>query len=257
MGALPASVRVAVWASAALAGRLPVERVRLHALPDLDHCSGLEPALHLWRDLGERVVLVALPRPGDLTGLPRGPAPFVAAALDAGETVFVPGLGGALVPSIEPFGPAGDQGVQVTWTAYDTDPMPLHRVAEVSLGDVELALRREVAELTADLATSGQRPFGAGVAAVEARATAAMRRPWGLPEQVTPRALRVIELAASVTALAEAGLDDRLQAVDSATTQARERLLRRLHDRALAALAAAANVAAQEVAGTSWPSTPR
>ena len=51
------------------------------------------------------VVLVALPRPGDLSGMPRGSADLVAAATEAGECVFVPGIGGALVPTIEPSAP--------------------------------------------------------------------------------------------------------------------------------------------------------
>jgi hypothetical protein len=51
---LPASVRVALRGTAALAGRVPLAEVRDRALPDLDACTGLLEQLGLWRDLGER-----------------------------------------------------------------------------------------------------------------------------------------------------------------------------------------------------------
>lgn len=246
MGTLPASVRVAVWGTAALGGTVPVEEVRRRALPDLDHVTGLEETVRLWRDLGERMVLVALPRPGNLTGLPRGSAEFVAAATEAGETVFVPGLGGALVPQVQPYGPAGDRGWQVTWTAYDTDPVPPHVVQAVSLSDVELALRRDIGRLTDELAATARRPpDGSGM---EDRACEDLHPGWGLPPGVPPRALRVIELAGAVTSLATVGLDGRLQADDSTTTVRREGLLQRLQTQAGSALAAAANVAALHLA---------
>src|SRR5699024_10201258 len=62
MADLPASVRVALWGTAALAGRIEVRDVPACAMPDLDPVDGLVPQLDLWRDLGERLVLVALPR---------------------------------------------------------------------------------------------------------------------------------------------------------------------------------------------------
>ena len=54
----------------ARSGHPAVDRARAH--PDLDHVTGDPGArLDLWRDFGESAVLVALPRPGDLTGMPR------------------------------------------------------------------------------------------------------------------------------------------------------------------------------------------
>ncbi|WP_141785173.1 hypothetical protein [Ornithinicoccus hortensis] len=247
MAVLPASVRVALWASAAFAGRVPVEDVADRAMPDLDHCTGLTDRLGLWRDLGEQVLLVALPRPGDLTGMPAGPPEMVTAALDAEELVFVPGVGGALVPTIEEFGPPGDRGWQARWTGYDADPVPSHVVQAVALPDVELALRRAAADLTGRLAeTSGAPLAGEGLERLARRTVA---QDWGVPEGLPSRAVRVIELAGSLTSLAEIGLDGRLQSVDSSTTLQRERILQELHDRAAQALVAATNVAALHLAG--------
>lgn len=247
MAVLPASVRVAIWASAALSGRLPVEDVAEHAMPDLDHCTGLVETLQLWRDLGEQVVLVALPRPGDLTGMPRGPVELVAAATEAEELVFVPGLGGALVPTIERFGPAGDEGWQARWTSFDADPVPAHVVQAVALPDVELQLRRDVTSLAGELSATARLPLAGHQ--MERAAREQLAEDWGLPEGLPPRAVRVIELAGRITSLADVGLDSRLQSVDSSGTLQRERILQQLHDRASAALVTATTVACLQLAG--------
>ena len=69
---LPASVRLALWmtarGAASSARRTPSRR----AFPDLDHVAGDLARLDVWRDLGERALFVALPRPGDISGMPRG-----------------------------------------------------------------------------------------------------------------------------------------------------------------------------------------
>lgn len=247
MTELPASVRVAVWASAALAGRLPVPQVAARALPDLDHVVGLEATLRLWQDLGEQVVLVALPRPGDVSGMPRGGGDLLDAATRALEMVFVPGVGAAMVPTIEPYGPQGDQGWQASWTAYDAEPTPAHRVQQVDASQVELSLRQDLATITTELAAVPGAPLGGAVA--EALTRDRLDAQWGLPPQVPPRVLRVIELSGSVLAMAGAGRDTRLQTVDSSSTLQRERILARLADRAASALAAATNVAALHLAG--------
>ncbi|MCK0113752.1 hypothetical protein MWU75_16520 [Ornithinimicrobium sp. F0845] len=247
MADLPASVRVALWGTAALAGRLELEAVARRAMPDLDHVDGLVAQLALWRDLGERLILVALPRAGDLTSMPRGPADLIAAATESEELVYVTGLGGALVPRIAPFGPEGDQGWEARWTAHDADPVPQHVVQQLSLPDVELQLRREVAELTAELGQAPGQPLsGHGL---EAAARDSVDAQWGLPEGLPPRAIRVIELAGAITGLAGTGLDHRLHSVSSSTTLGREQILRRLHDAGSRALVAATNVGALHLAG--------
>lgn len=247
MADLPASVRVALWSTAALGGRLGVDEVPRRAMPDLDHVDGLVTQLGLWRDLGERLVLVALPRSGDLRSMPRGPADLVAAATAAEELVYVTGLGGALVPQIQTFGPEGDQGWEARWTAYDSDPVPQHVVQQLSLPDVELELRRSVAELTQALAGAPGQPLsGHGLESV---VRDSVNEAWGLPEGLPPRAIRVIEMAGAITGLAGAGLDHRLHSVDSSSTLQRERILRDLHDVASQALVAATNVGALHLAG--------
>ena len=49
MSSLPASVRLALWATASYAGRLPLEEVMSRALPDVDHVGGDVDRLALWR----------------------------------------------------------------------------------------------------------------------------------------------------------------------------------------------------------------
>ncbi len=247
MADLPASVRVALWSTAALSGALDVDAVPRRAMPDLDHVDGLVAQLGLWRDLGERLVLVALPRSGDLRSMPRGPADLIAAATEAEELVYVTGLGGALVPQIQTFGPEGDQGWEAQWTAFDSDPVPQHVVQQLSLPDAELELRRGVAALTQQLADAPGQPLsGHGLEAV---VRGSVDEVWGLPEGLPPRAIRVIELAGAITNLAGAGLDHRLHSVDSNSTLQRERILRELHDVSTQALVAATNVGALYLAG--------
>lgn len=247
---LPASVRVALWGTLALGGRLTDAELAGRALPDLDECRGLVEGIALWRSLGERAVLVALPRPGDLTGMPRGDSSFLDAAVQAQECVYSPTLGGALVPTLEPFGPAGDQGWMSTWTAHPADPVPTHRVEALDLGQTERLLRSELIELTEALTTAGPTPFGAAADGRAARARKATQtsRTWGLPEGMPPRAVRVIELAGTVLALADAGLDTVDASLDATTVQRRGTLLRRVQSQAAAALSDATNVAALHLA---------
>ena len=70
MPELPASVRLALWTTAAWNGGPSLEKALAAALPDVDHVAGDLGRLDLWHDLGERALLVALPAPGDLAGVP-------------------------------------------------------------------------------------------------------------------------------------------------------------------------------------------
>lgn len=248
MSVLPASVRVALWATAAFAGHLPLEKVAARALPDIDHVDGLTDTLGTWRDLGEQVVLVALPRPGDISAMPRGGPDLVAAAVTAEELVYVPGIGAALVPEITAYGPEGDQGWQAVWRGHVTEPVPVHRVQAVSLPEVELGLRRDLAALTQELAAVPDQPWaGAELESLVRRDLGSSD--WGLPHGVPQRAERVVRLAGSMLALADVGRDSRLQTVASSTTVHRERILARVADRGASALADAANVTAMHLAG--------
>ena len=248
MFVLPVSVRLALWATAAYAGRLPVEEVVGRAHPDIDHVAGDIGRLSLWRDLGERAVLVALPRPGNLSGMPRGSAELIAAATHAGECVYVPGVGAALVPAIECYGTAGDQGTQVTWTAYDADPVETHVLEALSLGEIERSLRQALLETTALIDALDTKPWNASLRYL---ADDLPSDDWGLPTGLPARAHRVMVAASHIDTATELGLSSRAEAqiLTSQLTGQRRLLLTELNALADTAMAAAATVAALSIAG--------
>lgn len=242
---LPASVRVALWATAAYADGTTLLELPLRALPGIDQVQGLIAPLTAWRDLGEPAVLVALPRPGALGGLPGGRPEMVAAATDAQECVLAPGLGSVLVPTLETFGPEGDQGWSARWASFDAHPVPVHRVEALDLGQTELSLKQDLAVLTEELTRVGAPPLAAEEGMRTARRRMASGHgPWGLPEGLPPRVLRVIDLAGTVLALADAGLEPGQDSIDLSSTSRRTVLLARLRELATAALADATNVGA-------------
>jgi hypothetical protein len=249
MSALPVCVRLALWATAAYAGQLRVEDVVHRAHPDLDHVGGDLDRLCLWRDLGERAVLVALPRPGNLGGMPRGSPELIAAATDAGECVFVPGVGGALVPTIERFGPAGDQGTQVTWSAYEADPVPTHTLEALSLGEIELGFRQRLMEHTRAIEALDAAPWAGNPFRSIADEQGVAR--WGLPDGLPSRAIRIITMAALVGVATELGLSVQAQSqvLTAMVAEQRRRVLTDLDALAEEAMAAAATVAALSMAG--------
>lgn len=242
MPELPASVRLSLWTTHAWASGGPVQAAIGSAMPDVDHVAGDLDRLTLWHELGEQALLVALPAPGDLGGLPGGSEAARAAAADHGECVFVPGLGGMLVPSISTFGAAGaaptgglDVGTRVDWTAYDADPVPRHQVEALETSQLERHLREELMVATEALAGAGGQPF-AGSGAHEL-ADAALGGRWGLPAGLPGRAARVIALAGTVGRIVDVALeapDGALTATDSGRRRALLLGLRRTADRALA-----------------------
>jgi len=248
MSVLPVSVRLALWATAAYAGHLRVEDVVARAHPDLDQVTGDLDRLSLWRDLGERAVLVALPRPGNLAGMPRGSPELIAAATDAGECVYVPGIGGALVPTLEHFGPAGDVGTQVAWTAFDADPVPTHTLEALSLNEIELRLRQDLLEATARIDALDIKPWNATLRSLADDIPAGA---WGLPAELPRRARRILATAAQIGVATDLGLSIHAesQVLTSRLTEQRRRLLTDLSAIADTAMAAAATVAALSMAG--------
>ena len=101
---------------------------------------------------------MALPAPGDLAGVPGAPAEAQGAAAEAGECVFVPGVGGMLVPTVAVFGPSSgsrlDTGTRVDWRAFDADPVPRHRVEALEPSQLERHLRQELLDATEALERS-------------------------------------------------------------------------------------------------------
>jgi len=249
MSALPVCVRLALWATAAYAGQLSVQSAVDRAHPDLDDVTGCLGRLLLWRDLGERAVLVALPRPGNLFGMPRGSAELVAAATDAGECVYVPGIGAALVPSIEHFGHPGDQGTRVTWSAYDCDPVPVHTLAALSLSEIDQGFRQELMEHTRAIEDLDAKPWVSSP--FRSMADELTISQWGLPDGLPPRAIKIITMAALVGVATELGLSDQAQSQVLTGMVAEQRRMELTHLGASSdrAMAAAATVAALSIAG--------
>lgn len=249
MSVLPVSVRLCLWATAAYSGRLTVQEAITAAHPDLDHVAGDLGHLALWLGLGERAVLVALPRPGNLSGMPRGSADLIAAATDAGECVYVPGIGGALVPTIGRFGPADDQGTSVSWTAYDCDPVPAHALEALSLSEIERGFRRDLAEHTSAIESLDARPWSGSP--FRAMADGLSLGQWGLPDGLPSRATTIITMAALVSVATRIGLSDEAQSqvLTGAVAEKRRVALTTLDCCADKAMAAAATIGALSLAG--------
>jgi hypothetical protein len=246
---LPVSVRLCLWATTAYSGRMTVKEAVSRTHPDIDHVSGDIDRLCLWQDLGERAVLVALPRPGNLTGMPRGSAGLIAAAADAGECVYVPGIGAALVPTIETFGPAGDQGTQVTWSVHNCEPVATHALDALSLSEIEQGFRMDLLEHTRLIEDLDVRPWASSPMRSVADEMSNMQ--WGLPNRLPPRAVKIITMAATVGLAATLGLSDEAQSqvLTSGLAEQRRKVLTHLEASADSAMAAAANVAAMSIAG--------
>jgi len=249
MSVLPVCVRLALWATAAYAGQLSVVEAVDRAHPDLDDVTGDLDRLSLWRDLGERAVLVALPRPGNLSGMPRGSAELVAAATDAGECIYVPGIGAALVPLMEHFGPADDQGTRVTWSAYDCDPVPVHTLEALSLSEIEKAFRQELTERTLAIEALDAKPWAGSP--FRSLADELSIGQWGMPQGLPSRATMLITMAATIGVATELGLSDQAQSQVLTSTVAEQRRAQPVGLEASAdtAMAAAATIAALSLAG--------
>ena len=247
---LPASVRLALWMTASWRGDLGTTEALGRAFPDLDHVAGDLGRLDVWRDLGERALFVALPRPGDISRMPRGSAAATAHAADAGECVFVAGIGGALVPTLTEFGPEGDTGVRADWTAYEADPLPRHRMEMLDLREIERELMTRLREHTARFEEVGGHPWG-DEARAEAQADLDTAL-WGIPPATPGRALRLMSLAANLARVAHrnaASTSLGAGGLDAGTAANRTRLLRELAADGDAALADATNVAVMTIAG--------
>ena len=251
MPELPLSARTALWVTAAWSGHdgAPghLDRVLRRAMPDLDHLGSGAQTLQAWGELGERALLYAACAPGDPTRLPPCGADVAGAAAEAGECVYVPSLGGLLVPTLEPYGPEGDEGWRVDWAAFAADPVPRHRVEMLDARAVERHLREVLSETVVALESVGGRPFASRAAAD--LADARLGADWALPEGIGPRTLGAIQLAATLSTLAHAGLDGPDDALDATASSRRRALLLRLEREAEQGLSDAVNAAVVALAG--------
>jgi hypothetical protein len=181
--------------------------------------------------------------------MPRGSADLVSAATDAGECVYVPGIGAALVPTIEHFGPADDLGTRVTWSAYDCEPVPVHTLEALSLREIELEFRQELTEHTRAIEALDARPWaGSPFRSIADQLTVTQ---WGLPDGMPARATNLITMAAAVGVAAEVGLSDEAQSqvLTGMVVEQRRLALTSLDAIADRAMAAAATVSALSMAG--------
>jgi hypothetical protein len=156
-------------------------------------------------------------------------------------------MGGMLVPAIEEYGPEGDRGTRIGWTAFDAEPVPRHRIEALDPSPLERRLREELAEVTAAIEATGGQPFGAAVA--RELADAALGGRWGLPTGLPGRAHRVMELAGTMGTIADVALAHREDALDATTATRRRDLLRHLQRTADQVLADATNAACAALAG--------
>ncbi|KGN32700.1 hypothetical protein N802_17595 [Knoellia sinensis KCTC 19936] len=252
MPELPASVRIALWVTSAWAdagsATSGLEAAIESALPDVDAVGAGVRTLDLWHDLGEKTVWVALPSSGDPSSLPRCGGDALAAAVEAEECLVAPGLGALLVPSWSTFGAPGatgaDAGTRLDWTAYDCDPVPIHKVEALDPRETTRSLTTTVLEMTTQLDELGGQPFDAA----SARGALPRAGQWALPDALPGQALRAITFAAAISNAAAAGLDGPHDGPDGWTQQRRVDLLRELRRVAERALADATNAGVTAVA---------
>lgn len=246
---LPASARLALWGTLALAGAVSPGEAAGRSHPSVDHVGGdVDERLATWRELGEQALFVALPRPGDLTGLPHASLLAQGAACDAGECVYV-ASGGLLVPRQSRFGSPGDEGTRVDWTPYDAEPVARHLLESLSLADLDRDLATATASATGTLEATDGLPWSSRHR--EEADAALVARPWNLPPQTPQRALRVMVHAARVGVIVQEGLALAAAgpSLDLHSSGTRERQLRVLQATAHAVLAGAVNVATMTLAG--------
>lgn len=245
---LPRSARLAAWATTWLGNDADlsdvVDKVRgddephtVVELPDLPGEVQLGTALESLRTADASAFTVALPAPGDPTGL-AGPADTNTAAIEAGEAVIVHGADYALVPDITVFGPPGDQGHLVTWrTMPAAVPQPSTTLAEA---EQELnAELRDAAGTLADLDVAGWRPEAAALLDEIRSPQPVAPLPHGYPGRAQTAAANGMRLMAVV----RFALEDDGGAVHAAEASARAAALRPLERAARHAVQAAVNAA--------------
>lgn len=246
MSSLPAAVRLSLWATAVWNRRARAEELFPRAFPDLDDVAGDHDRLTLWGELGERVLLCALPHPGDVSRLPRGDTEFVADALETQECVYVPMTGGALVVDVREYGPRDDRGWQAELRPHDCAPLPTHRLEMLDDASIERDLRSTLARCTMQLEDLDAVPwqdFGDRL-----RAPRRMAGEYGLPSGLPSRSARTIWTASTVGDAVDAALG--APAATGAGAHARRvEVLHELRGAADRALEDATNHAALVLAG--------
>jgi hypothetical protein len=213
---LPRSARLTLWAGAVLRGSAsPDQALRAVTGEDDPHEVVIDGATSgltgMWAFLARNDVedlRLVLPGPGDALGLP-GPATFNQSAIDAGETLVAEGPAGAwgVVPEVETYGSAFEQGFHVTWRV---SPVERHRVTDLgSVGEAEFLLRNALREATEELGRLDLSSW-TGDPSARLRGLREGHLPDGvMPRGLSPRAIRVLAMSLRVQAIVEiAGADD-------------------------------------------------
>ena len=232
MPELPASVRVALWTSHAWAHGLDPSTALRQALEDVDIVLGLDEQLGLWRELGERSVYAALPRPGARGLLPRCGADAFDSATFVGEAVFAPGIGALSVPRHVTFG-AQQPGLALRWEAFDAEPVPVHRLAGTDVGLADRDLRTAVHDTIDDLGDGGW------VDGWQRDQPQRVEQHWRLPPGLPERARGLLVRAGAVLEICDAGLEHAEGSSTAELTAYRRACLLRLRGVSTAALEAA------------------
>jgi hypothetical protein len=213
---LPRSVRLATWASAVLRGSAdPGTAVEMITGEDDPHevvweDSPLAGLPALWAALARRDVesaAVVLPVPGDALGLP-GPATFNRAAIEAGEAVLVEGTDGAwgLVPQVETYGSAYEPGHRVAWHVSRVERPRITVVG--SVGEAEVSLRSALRTATDELTRLDLSSWAADAGDRLERLRGVEPSGGALPGDLSPRSVRVLDLAVRVRAILELANED-------------------------------------------------
>ena len=244
MPELPASVRVALWATHAWTHGHDLEAALGQALPDVDIVLGLGERLGLWRELGERTVYAALPRPGARGLLPPCGEDAFDAATFVGEALFAPGIGAVSVPRHVTFG-ADEPGLALRWEAYDADPVPVHRLAGMDPAGADRDLRTAVHAAIDALGDGGW------VDAWQRQPADRHEHHWRLPPGLPDRPRGLVVRAGSVLEICDAGLEHAEGSTTAALAADRRAPLLRLRESAISALEAGAAAAVGYLAAQS------
>jgi hypothetical protein len=232
---LPAPARLVAWGNACLNGAVSpdeaAERVtgptdathRVFGLPGETGGVSMTYALARLGALGVTSMRLALPRPGDVSGLP-GPPAFNERALASGAA--------ALAAGPAPLGLLDE--TRGAWT--------VHQVAQdvrtpVALADADRDLQRVMRTATAllmQLDVARWQPAAADVLAHQSRTS---RSP--LPARADPRAAKVLDTALRLLSIVEVARADDGAAVSAAEMAARREILRDIETAARRAVEAA------------------
>lgn len=245
---LPRSVRLAAWGGAVLRATTSPD-LALDAIvgTDLTHdVDGMpgEPdplplllALGRLRALGATGLVLALPVPGDVAGLP-GPPELNAEALEAREAVLVRGtapMSYAMVPAVEA---AGSASARVQWRLRPAAPSRVTAVP--SLPEADRALKEALAEATEQLVRLDVARWRPEVLETLSRMREAAEEAV-LPPDYPARADRVLGSARRVAAILALARPDPGAAVSAGAIAMRSEVLTRLEAVVRHAVVAAVN----------------